>query len=244
MIHRRQEFVAETRVPSNPKMSRAFTPPDSLSEENIRTIADVRRDIWTSGFQGLVLGSTGGFFLHSIARFVHNRLPDSSKLKIAAPGDMPMRFTRNTAWLSVMIGGAIGSFAMATAAGKNRVHKLHDIYEIGASDGKTEYQRSLARAVDREEEIRERLRRRVSRRATVRKRLEEGHGLGDSHGGQWLAEKDDAKIEAEGAQGLSIDEAMQRRSLRRSTVRKRLEEGHGLSDSHGGHWVDNGKRTE
>lgn len=220
-------------------MSRAFTPPDSLSDENIRTIADVRRDIWTSGFKGLFLGSAGGFFLHSVARFVHNRLPDASKLKIAAPGDVPMKFTRNTAWLSFMVGGAIGSFAMATAAGKNRVHKLHDIYEIGASDGKTEYQRSLASAVDREEEKRERLRRRESRRATVQKRLEEGHGLGDSHGGHWLAEKDEANSIAEGA-----EEAMQRRTLRKSTVQKRLEEGHGLSDSHGGQWVDNGKRDE
>mmetsp|Transcript_52130 Transcript_52130/g.156475 ORF Transcript_52130/g.156475 Transcript_52130/m.156475 type:complete len:230 (-) Transcript_52130:207-896(-) len=222
-------------------MSRAFTPPESLSQENIRTIADVRRSIWTSGFQGIVLGSAGGYFLHSLARFVHNRLPDTSKLKITAPGAIPIRFTRNTAWLSVMAGGALGSFAMATAAGKNRVHNLHDIYEIGKKEQGTDYQRSLARAVEREEEIRERLRRRVSRRATIKKRLQEGHGLGDSHGGQWLSEDEEAMVEAEGAQGLSSEEAMKRRTMRRSSVRKRLEEGHGLSDSHGGHWVDNGK---
>jgi len=217
-------------------MSRAFTPPDTLSQENIRTIADVRRDIWTSGFQGLAIGSAGGYFLHSTARFVHNRLSDASKLKVSAPGNASMHFSRNTAWLSFMAGGAIGSFAMATAAGKNRVHSLHDIYEIGKKQPGTEYQRNLALATSRDEEVQERVRRRISRRATVKKRLEEGHGLGDSHGGHWIAD-DDVTTEDD----LSRDASMRRRMSRRSTVRKRLEEGHGLSDSHGGHWVDDGE---
>ena len=168
-------------------MSRAFSPPDTLSKDDIRTMADVRRNIWTAGFQGLGYGSVTGFAVHAVSRFVYNRLPDTTKLKIA-PGEVPFRFSRNTAFLSVMVGGAVGSFVMATTAGKNRVHKLHGIYEAGKSEVGSGYQSDLARAQEREEEIRERNRRRLSRRATVRQRLEEGHGLSDSHGGHWTNE--------------------------------------------------------
>ena len=171
-------------------MSRAFSPPDTLSKDDIRTIADVRRDVWTAGFKGLFYGSTGGWSMHTLVKFVHSRLPESTKLKLPSPGDAPFRFSRNTAFLSFMLGGAIGSFVMATTAGKNRVHKLHSIYEVGKaekSDGMTDYQRDKVRALEeQEEEIRDRYLRRLSRRATIRKRLEEGQGLSNSRGGNWV----------------------------------------------------------
>lgn len=181
-------------------MSRAFSPPDTLSKDDIRTMADVRRNIWTAGFQGLAYGSITGFVVHSVSKFVYNRLPDTTKLKMVAPGDVPFRFSRNTAFLSVMVGGAVGSFVMATAAGKNRVHKLHGIYEAGKTEvvQGSDYQRDLARAQEREEEIRERNRRRLSRRATVRQRLEEGHGLSDSHGGHWTKEDEENGVNGGG----------------------------------------------
>mmetsp|Transcript_30478 Transcript_30478/g.45373 ORF Transcript_30478/g.45373 Transcript_30478/m.45373 type:complete len:181 (-) Transcript_30478:223-765(-) len=167
-------------------MSRAFSPPDTLSKENIRQIADVRRDIWTDGFYGLFVGAASGYLIHSASKFIHNRMSDSAKLKLHAPGDIPIKFSRNTAFLCVMVGGAVGSFTMATAAGKNSVHNLHDIYEVGKTPAGTEYQKSLQRAQMREEEIKERERRRLLRRASVQKRLEEGHALSDSHGGHWV----------------------------------------------------------
>ena len=39
---------------------------------------------------------------------------------------------------------------------------------------------------EQEEEIRDRYLRRLSRRATIRKRLEEGQGLSNSRGGNWV----------------------------------------------------------
>mmetsp|Transcript_8891 Transcript_8891/g.12293 ORF Transcript_8891/g.12293 Transcript_8891/m.12293 type:complete len:176 (-) Transcript_8891:237-764(-) len=167
-------------------MSRAFHPPDTLSKDEIRQIADVRRDIWKNGFYGLFVGSLSGYVIHSASKFIHGRMSDAAKMKIHAPGDVPIKFSRNTAFLCVMVGGAVGSFTMATAAGKNSVHNLHDVFEVGKTPTGTDYQKSLQRAQMREEEIKERERRRILRRQSVQKRLEEGHGLSDSHGGHWV----------------------------------------------------------
>ena len=43
-------------------MSRSFTPPDTLSDDDIRTVADVRRAVWINGLFGLVNTTFPGFF--------------------------------------------------------------------------------------------------------------------------------------------------------------------------------------
>ena len=45
-------------------MSRAFTPPSTMSDEDIMNVADVRRDVWTGGFKGLGIGLGTGFGAH------------------------------------------------------------------------------------------------------------------------------------------------------------------------------------
>jgi len=73
----------------------------------------------------------------------------------------------------------MGSFAFATAAGKNEVHNLRHIYEVGKKD------------MNRDEGgdvVESRRRRRLTRRTAVAKNLETGHGLSDSHGGHWVKE--------------------------------------------------------
>lgn len=182
-------------------MSRAFHPPDSLSKEDIRTIADVRRDVWKSGMTGLFVGAASGYFLHTVFRIVHSRLDDASKLKLTIPGEKPIRFTKNTAFLSVMLGGALGSFAAASSAGKNTVHKLHPIYEVGKDKtaGLTPYQAKLVNSQEEDDGLgglEDRIKRRASRRNTMRRRIEEGRGLSDSHGGHWVP---DEKVEGEGS---------------------------------------------
>ena len=97
-------------------MTRAFTPPDTLSNDDIRTIANVRRDIWTNSFKGMGVGLVTGGVLHAIA--------NSRLFKV--PG-----LNRNTAFLAVLGGGAFGSFLSATVTGKNQVHNLHPIFEVG-----------------------------------------------------------------------------------------------------------------
>jgi hypothetical protein len=97
-------------------MSRAFTPPSSLSKDDIRTIADIRRDMWTNSFKGIGYGSVAGFTCHTMISFITK----SAKLN------------RNTALLSLMGGGALGSFLAATVTGKNQVHMLHPIFSSGS----------------------------------------------------------------------------------------------------------------
>jgi len=182
-------------------MSRA---PETLSENDIRTMAQVRRDIWTSGLKGLAIGSTAGYTTFATARLVYTRLPESTKTRL---GDfLPHRdaaklFNRNTAFLSVMAGGALGSFLLSVTSGKNRVHQLHDIFQQGKIDTRTPYQKQLEDGVDNSTEhlSQERQRRITARRNTVRHRIEEGHGLSDAHGGHWPQEgqsEDDEKRKA------------------------------------------------
>jgi len=184
-------------------MTRAFTPPDTLSKEDIRTIADVRRDIWTQAFHGMLVGTVSGFGLYLAAKFGHNR------------GFWRAPFlNRNTALLSVLLGGAVGSFVNATTTGKNQVHQLHPIFQIGAKpppmdddENNSPYQQALEEARrqrelelqilearrDRtasEQEYVENARReknRLFRRASLTQSLQDGHhGLSDSHGGHWV----------------------------------------------------------
>ena len=49
-------------------MSRAFTPPPTMSAEDMLTVADVRRDVWTGGFRGLFIGACSGAVGHIVAR--------------------------------------------------------------------------------------------------------------------------------------------------------------------------------
>ena len=109
-------------------MSRAFHPPDTLSKDDIRTIADVRREIWINSMKGLLYGTLTGFTLYSMASIGQHKL----KLWNLSPKTL----NRNTAFLSVLLGGAIGSFIMSVTTGKNEVHNLHHIFTIGAFNRK------------------------------------------------------------------------------------------------------------
>ena len=98
-------------------------------------------------------------------------------------------------------GGALGSFLMSSATGKNQVHNLHPIFEVGKrepSDGLTEYQRSLQQAQESTPNTNTQLplelrKNRTIRRNTMRETIEKGHGLSDSHGGQWVEDNDGGK---------------------------------------------------
>ena len=104
----------------------------------------------------------------------------------------PLKFNRNTLFLSVLLGGALGSFTLATMTGKNGVHKLHNFFNRGKIDTSIPYQKKLNEAHGQEDvdDVETRRARRMTRRETFAKHLEEGSGLLDSHGGHWLAEKE------------------------------------------------------
>jgi hypothetical protein len=166
------------------------------------------------------------------------------------------KLNRNTLFLSVLGGGAFGSFLFAVTMGKNQVHNLHSIFQVGANPkGDLDYyQQSLQKARERGEDIREAPvpnqvdleeleQSRIIRRRTVNDSIRTGHGLSDSHGGHWVPE--DGKltthigVPAPAADSGQVDvkTLQQIRVLRRKSVSDSLRSGHGLSDSHGGRWA-------
>mmetsp|Transcript_23057 Transcript_23057/g.65345 ORF Transcript_23057/g.65345 Transcript_23057/m.65345 type:complete len:185 (+) Transcript_23057:228-782(+) len=173
-------------------MTRAFTPPETLSKDDIRTLGDVRRDIWTNSFQGIAFGSGSGLVLHTTGQWMKR----FGYLKTAKLG-------RNTMMLSILGGGALGSFLFAVKTGKEEVHNLHPIFRVGAMDtsGKSNYnERALQRKhandngddddnitkFGNDETTKELRDMRVVRRRTLMDSLRHGRGLSDSHGGHWV----------------------------------------------------------
>lgn len=104
-------------------MSRAFTPPDTLSPSDVRTVADVRRTVWISGIFGLGAGATTCALGHVVLQKLQSyylpegELPKQLSMiqKILKP--LPP-LGKNTFTLSLLGGGALGSFVMSTTAGK------------------------------------------------------------------------------------------------------------------------------
>lgn len=195
-------------------MTRAFTPPESLSKEDIRAIADVRRDIWTNGFYGMGVGALSGLSLHTAAYWANSR-------KLLGKNNQ-MKLNSSTALFSFLGGASLGSYIMAATAGKNEVHNLHPVFEVGKKIPPNYATKSLDLAQQREQDQIDRERNRFIRRESLKNSMESGHGLSDSHGGQWTNDTQD----------------MQRnRHARRASVTHTIEHGRGLSDSHGGDWT-------
>mmetsp|Transcript_20318 Transcript_20318/g.26655 ORF Transcript_20318/g.26655 Transcript_20318/m.26655 type:complete len:212 (+) Transcript_20318:50-685(+) len=210
-------------------MTRAFTPPETLSKEDIRAIADVRRDIWKNAFLGMFTGGLSGMVLHSAAVWSQKRIPappsttttTATKETATATVKQLLRTTplnRNTAVLAVLGGSALGSYVMAVTTGKNEVHNLHPVFEVGSKQWEEAQQQKQL-----EEEDQQRHRNRLIRKESLKQTIQQGKGgLSDSHGGHW--EEDHS------------NQRHQNRQVRRVAMKDTIEHGHGISDSHGGKW--------
>ena len=116
---------------------RAFTPPETLSPENIHTIADVRRAVWINGFFGMGAGSVTGAMGHIVLQKLQRHFVGDSISSTSTPPPRTASQTdpkkigimyrclrplpplgKNTFLLSLLGGGALGSFVMSTTAGK------------------------------------------------------------------------------------------------------------------------------
>ena len=108
-------------------MSRAFSPPDTLSSDDIQTVADVRRAVWINGMFGLVGGAFTGTLGHLVLQKLQKKYilePSSTAGKVKDTSwiykclrPLPP-LGKNTFMLSLMAGGALGSFVFSTTAGE------------------------------------------------------------------------------------------------------------------------------
>ena len=96
---------------------------EEMSKENYQAMNHVRKEIWTKGIYGYGVGASACVLLHSVA----------SAVKKHVYKELPVALNRNTLLASFFLGGTVGSFVMATVAGKNEVHNLHDIFPKGAN---------------------------------------------------------------------------------------------------------------
>jgi len=97
----------------------SVVPPPTLSPDDVRRVADVRRDVWTAGMSGLVGGTFAGSTGWVAARYF-GALP-------------PVLRTRNAYAVAVMGGGAFMSFLCSLAAGKNSVRRIGDVFRRNAT---------------------------------------------------------------------------------------------------------------
>jgi hypothetical protein len=168
------------------------SPPPTLTSEDILSLTQVRRGIYWSAAKGFLVGASSGYLMHRMAIFANQ-----SKV-------VSLTLNRNTAFASVMFGSALGSFLMATMEGKNNVHKLHPIFDRGSTkplheddeDHFRSYSQRLRAMEDQQggvdPETADRLeleRNRIMRRASLSRSIKAGHGLNDSHGGQWVQDE-------------------------------------------------------
>lgn len=95
--------------------------------------------------------------------------------------------------LSVLGGGALGMFLFSVAAGKEQVHNLHPIFQVGAVPpgdlDHINYQNKINQAHQQEDLDFEKMQEiRLTRRRSMMDTFKRGHGLNDAHGGHWVKE--------------------------------------------------------
>ena len=94
---------------------------EEMSKDEYMALNNVRKEIWNKGIYGYAVGSSSAVLLHTAANLI-NRYQK-----------LPVALNRNTLVASFFLGGTIGSFILASAAGKNEVHTLHHIFPKGAN---------------------------------------------------------------------------------------------------------------
>lgn len=215
-------------------MSRAFAPPDTLSPDDIRTVADVRRTVWINGIFGLGAGAATGTVSHLILqalqkKYIGDQAASSGPKSSSAAANSPVTPTaaskvnpnswiykclrplpplgKNTFMLALLGGGALGSFIMSSTAGKNVVHLLHPVFQAGRDEhaGKSPYQIATIKAAENDTT--------TNPNSVTNNDIEEDE----------------------------LDAAHHRtRSLqRKASMKERLETGQSLSGTHGNTWPHN-----
>ena len=99
--------------------------------------------------------------------------------------------------LSVLGGGAFGMFLFGVAAGKEQVHNLHPIFQVGALPpgdlDRQDYRSKMIHASQQKSDdldLQKLQEIRITRRRSMMDGFQKGHGLNDSHGGHWVKDNE------------------------------------------------------
>jgi len=219
---------------------------------------------------GAATGTLGHLILHRLQKkYVGEEAATSARTASRKASDTSLMYKclrplpllgKNTFLLSLMGGGALGSFILSTTAGKNAVHLLHPIFNVGRDEhaGKSPYQIAVSKAqhgeksdttksaIEEDElDAAHHRTRSLRRKASMKRRLETGHSLSDTHGNTWPHREAEDTVEMQKDRAMHRAEVWGRRQTqRRLALQDRIEKGKALSDSTGGHWSiegDSGK---
>lgn len=105
---------------------RSFEPPDYLTDQDIHRMNNVRRDIWTHGAKGGVIGAIAGLAGMNVHQAYEKRHQQQSNLSKAV---LLPRQAKNHTFLAVMLGAVIGSYASVRLAGMRSVRDLYPVFE-------------------------------------------------------------------------------------------------------------------
>lgn len=192
-------------------------PPSSLTSDDLLALAQVRKDIWVNAAKGFLAGGASSYLLYRATKLAQ----DKGWLKNILRSPL----SKNAGFASVMVGASLGSFVLASTTGKNSVHTLHPVFARGSKravvpadddDASVNYRDAKYRA-QAHEDLRDIKNKSLS---LARSRTQVREQLMDAD------EAPDARQELE-----------RNRILRRESLSKSFRAGQGLSDSHGGHWV-------
>lgn len=199
-------------------------PPSSLTPEDLMALAKIRKDIWYNGAQGFLVGGASSYLLYRATKFGQQR----DWRIIRALVNFPL--TKNHGFAGAMLGASLGSFLFAVTTGRNAVHTLHPVFSRGrlqqpdstGAAAPVSYRdaRDRARTYEDLRDIKNQSLSLARTRTQVRDQL-----------------MDDAEQPVE-------DDLQRNRLMRRESMSKSFQAGHGLSDSHGGHWVQDQFRKE
>jgi len=125
------------------------------------------------------------------------------------------------------------------------VHLLHPIFGLGRDEhaGKSPYQIAITKSEEKEREhviMNDELdaanhrTRSIQRKDSLKRRLESGHSLSDTHSNTW-PESDTEEVQKDKASHRAAAWNA-RQTNRRNTLKDRIEHGKALSNSTGGNW--------
>lgn len=107
-----------------------------LDDEELKRVADVRRDVWRGAFRGMLSGACAGFAGCVIARNTQRfAYAKHSKYMVAA----------------VLVGSAFGAYLGAVTAGKNSIQLISDVFQKNAKPA-SRYQQLQQEAAQQQRE--------------------------------------------------------------------------------------------
>ena len=205
-------------------------PPSSLTSDDLLALAQVRKDIWVNAAKGFVAGGASSYLLYRATKLAQGQ-EWFQKLNIMRGGPL----SKNAGFAAVMVGASLGSFIFASTTGKNSVHTLHPVFARGAK-------RAVVPAADDDASVNYRD---AKYRAQAHEDLRDIKNKSLSLARSRTQAREQLMDAEETPEELRRQELERNRIMRRESLTKSFQTGHGgLSDSHGGHWVQDQFRKE